>query len=174
MRCLFPAPPKTNIEAKVHTWTGASIDQQRSSPSGKLLHCTPEFNEPLRGSPSGLPTFSFLSEKCGVRAHFYKQSCIPLLTLSLILCPPYVFQAFLMGFDTPGSHMNFRDHQRQIKISDPKIHNFHHFCLDFCWASGKPQARIRLLSWLPEMFFLSHVHRNEVSVMKLVEHDALT
>ena len=50
---------------------GASSDHQDSSPSGKLLHCTPEFNEPLRGSPSGLPTFSFLSEKCGVRAHFY-------------------------------------------------------------------------------------------------------
>ena len=47
---------------------GASSDHQDSSPSGKLLHCTPEFNEPLRGSPSGLPTFSFLSEKCGVRA----------------------------------------------------------------------------------------------------------
>ena len=53
----------------VHTWMGASSDQPDSSPSGKLLHCTPEFNEPLRGSHCGLPTFSFLSERCGVRAH---------------------------------------------------------------------------------------------------------
>ena len=38
---------------------------------GSCSIALPEFNEPLRGSPSGLPTFSFLSEKCGVRAHFY-------------------------------------------------------------------------------------------------------
>ena len=63
----------------VHTWMGASSDQPDSSPSGKLLPCTPELNEPLRGSPSGLPTFSFLSEKCGVRAHFYYKNIYVIL-----------------------------------------------------------------------------------------------
>ena len=56
---------------QLHTWTGASSDQKGLSSSGKLLHCTLEFNEPLRGSHCGLPTFSFLSERCGVRAHLY-------------------------------------------------------------------------------------------------------
>ena len=55
----------------LHTWTGASSDQKGLSSSGKLLHCTLEFNEPLRGSHCGLPTFSFLSERCCVRAHLF-------------------------------------------------------------------------------------------------------
>ena len=69
--CLYPRVGVATLRLWVHTWMGASSDHQDSSPSGKLLPCTPELNEPLRGSPSGLPTFSFLSEKCGVRAHFY-------------------------------------------------------------------------------------------------------
>ena len=69
--CLYPRVGVATSRLWVHTWMGASSDHQDSSPSGKLLPCTPELNEPLRGSPSGLPTFSFLSEKCGVRAHFY-------------------------------------------------------------------------------------------------------
>ena len=72
--CLYPFVGVASCCQRVHTWMGASSDHQDSSPSGKLLHCTPEFNEPLRGSPSGLPTFSFLSEKCGVRAHFYTKA----------------------------------------------------------------------------------------------------
>ena len=69
----FPSTPTAGGLSMVHTWTGASSDQIGSSSSGKLLHCTPEFNEPLRGSLRGLPTFSFLRERCGVRAHFYNK-----------------------------------------------------------------------------------------------------
>ena len=58
----FHFHPRGPGTTQLHTWTGASSDQTGSSPSGKLLHCTPEFNEPLRGSLRGLPTFSFLRE----------------------------------------------------------------------------------------------------------------
>ncbi len=51
-------------------WGRRAITKTRAL-VGSCSIALPEFNEPLRGSPSGLPTFSFLSEKCGVRAHFY-------------------------------------------------------------------------------------------------------
>ena len=77
-------PPGTGPAgvARVHTWTGASSDQQGLSSSGKLLHCTLEFNEPLRGSLSGLPTFSFLSERCCVRAHLFSPPPTPTTTVT--------------------------------------------------------------------------------------------
>ncbi len=101
----FPlnAPPEATLA--LHTWTGASSDQKGLSSSGKLLHCTLEFNEPLRGSPSGLPTFSFLSERCCVRAHLFNKTKQHVFEVGF---EPTPRREWTPGIAAASSHLSYR------------------------------------------------------------------